>query len=129
MGEKYLVDTNTAIDYLGSRLPKNASVKLNSVVLEISVITRMELLAWPDSNSEQLSVLEDFIKSVTVWNLDEPIILKGIEVRKNYKIKLPDAIIAATAIVFDLYLVTRNIHDFKNIDGLRIINPWDLSEE
>jgi len=39
--------------------------------------------------------------------------------------KLPDAIIAATALVYDLTLVTRNVADFKNIDRLKLVNPWD----
>ena len=46
-----------------------------------------------------------------------------ILIRKSNKIKLPDAIIAATAIVYNLTLVTRNIDDFKNISGLKIFNP------
>jgi len=45
---------------------------------------------------------------------------------EKYKIKLPDAIIAATAIVYDLILVTRNISDFKNIDGLHVVDPHML---
>ena len=70
--------------------------------------------------------MNQFINSVVIWGLDEPVILKGIEVRKEYLIKLPDAIIAATAKVYDLSLVTRNIDDFKNIKGLKLINPWKL---
>jgi predicted nucleic acid-binding protein len=41
--------------------------------------------------------------------------------------KLPDAIIAATALVYDLTLITRNTSDFKNMEGLKVINPFDLS--
>ncbi|MCF8232854.1 MAG: hypothetical protein K9J27_11755 [Bacteroidales bacterium] len=44
----------------------------------------------------------------------------------KHKIKLPDAIIAATSLVYDLTLITRNSTDFKNIDELRLINPWDF---
>lgn len=52
--------------------------------------------------------------------------LKGIEVRKNYSVKLPDAIIAATALVHDYTLVTRNASDFKKISGLKLLNPWEI---
>jgi predicted nucleic acid-binding protein len=51
---------------------------------------------------------------------------KTAEIRKKYNIKLPDAIIAATAIVYGLKLVTRNEKDFAQIKGLNIINPFNI---
>jgi len=126
MAGKYLIDTNAVIDYLHNKLPANAAKMLDEEELDISVITRMELLAWRNAEPEQIFILNQFINSVVIWGLDEPVILKGIEVRKEYPIKLPDAIIAATAKVYDLSLVTRNIDDFKNIKGLKLINPWKL---
>ena len=48
---------------------------------------------------------------------------KTIEIRKQAKIKLPDAIIAASALVNNAVLVTANVKDFKMIDGISIINP------
>ncbi len=59
-----------------------------------------------------------------VFDLTNNIVDASIEIRKNNKTKLPDAIIAATALVNDLCLITRNISDFKNIDGLELLNPW-----
>jgi predicted nucleic acid-binding protein len=58
--------------------------------------------------------------------LEQSIKEKTAEIRKMYKIKLPDAIIAATALVYNLTLITRNVNDFKKIDGLRIIDPYNL---
>ncbi|HAL83190.1 MAG TPA: hypothetical protein DCO83_13965 [Mucilaginibacter sp.] len=49
-----------------------------------------------------------------------------IELRKKYKIKLPDALIAATALHYRLILITRNISDFNKIAGLKIINPHTI---
>lgn len=126
MAGKYLIDTNAVIDYLNNKLPSNASNLLDGEELQICVITRMELLAWPNADVRQLSVLNEFIDNAVVWNLDEPVIIKGIEVRKMYRVKLPDAIIAATALVYGFTLVTRNIADFKNISDLDLINPWDV---
>ena len=60
-----------------------------------------------------------------VIELEQPIKYKTADIRKKHKIKLPDAIIAATSIVYDLTLVSRNISDFKTIEGLKLINPWD----
>jgi predicted nucleic acid-binding protein len=49
-----------------------------------------------------------------------------IEIRKKYKTKLPDAIIAATALANDLILISRNVVDFKNIEGLNLSDPYSL---
>ncbi|WP_256565294.1 PIN domain-containing protein [Dyadobacter chenhuakuii] len=51
--------------------------------------------------------------------------MKAAEIRKLHNLKLPDAIIAATAMVYNLTLVTRNTKDFSNISGLTLINPYD----
>jgi predicted nucleic acid-binding protein len=95
----------------------------------LSVITEIELLGWKRASNGQIEVLKDFIKNSKVLKLDENIKNKAIEVRRNYKIKLPDAVIAATALVYDLELITRNAKDFESIVELRIKNPWDLQEE
>ncbi|MEY4538677.1 MAG: hypothetical protein RLZZ306_434, partial [Bacteroidota bacterium] len=55
----------------------------------------------------------------------DEIVEKTIEIRRIYKIKLPDALIAATAIVFDLTLVSRNDKDFTQIPELKYINPFN----
>jgi predicted nucleic acid-binding protein len=50
----------------------------------------------------------------------------SIDIRKKNKTKLPDAIIAATALVYDLVLISRNVSDFKNIEGLQLVDPYTL---
>ena len=52
--------------------------------------------------------------------------MKTIELRKNYKLKLGDAIIAATALVYNLKIITRNTTDFKLIEGIHTINLYEL---
>ena len=49
-----------------------------------------------------------------------------IKIRKSKKLKIPDAIIAASAIYTDSVLVSRNTNDFKSINDLKIINPFKL---
>jgi len=58
--------------------------------------------------------------------LEEPVILKTIEIRKAYKTKLPDAIVAATALVNEFTIITRNMKDFDKIEGLEVIDPYDI---
>jgi len=66
-----------------------------------------------------------FISGSTVLDIDKEIVDKTIEIRKSIKITLPDAIIAATALVYDFKLLSRNSKDFKNIPALKLQNPWE----
>lgn len=91
----------------------------------ISVITEIELLYWKTDSEKDLIVLRDFIHDAQVLELEKAIKLKTAEIRKAHKIKLPDAIIAATALAHDFTLLTRNVKDFKHIEGLSLINPYE----
>jgi predicted nucleic acid-binding protein len=91
----------------------------------ISAITEIELLCWKTATEKDLEVLLNFINDALVIELEQPIKLKAADIRKAYTIKLPDAIIAATALIYDLTLLSRNTSDFGDINGLKIINPWD----
>ncbi len=126
---KYLWDTNTAIYFLQQQFPPKAE-KFIDQTLEysrpaISVITEIELLCWKTSSQKDLEVLHNFINDTLVLELTKDIKLGTAEIRKNFKVKLPDAIIAATSLAFNLTLITRNISDFKNIDGLKVVNPYE----
>lgn len=57
--------------------------------------------------------------------LSDDIASKAVELRKNYNLKLGDAIIAATAMVHSLALVTRNTNDFNKIKKLHLLNPFE----
>jgi predicted nucleic acid-binding protein len=65
----------------------------------ISIITEIELLCYKPAKEEDLLLLNNFIANSVVYELDQNIKLKTIEVRKLFKLKLPDAIIAASALV------------------------------
>jgi predicted nucleic acid-binding protein len=69
--------------------------------------------------------LRDFINVALVIELDQDIKFKTADIRKAHRIKLPDATIAATANVYQLTLLTRNVSDFDGISGLEIMNPWE----
>lgn len=129
MGVKYLWDTNTAIYYLQQQFPSSAEQFIDSTLSDsspaISAITEIELLCWKTATEKDLEVLHNFINDSLVFELEKDIKLKTADIRKAHKIKLPDAIIAATALIHDLTLLTRNVSDFKNIDGLELINPHE----
>jgi predicted nucleic acid-binding protein len=83
-------------------------------------------LVWPNLSNQNAKILQAFIDSSIVHPLEENIILKAIEIRKSKKCKLPDAIIAATAVVNDLIFLTNNESDFRGIKSLSILNPFVL---
>ncbi len=130
MGIKYLWDTNTAIYYLQQQFPIAAEKFIDESIKEnppyISAITEIELLCWKAPNERDLEVLHNFISSTFIIELEKSIKFKTADIRKANKIKLPDAIIAATAVVYDLTLITRNLGDFKNISGLQVIDPHSI---
>lgn len=92
----------------------------------ISVINQIELLSFT-TREDHYQLLIDFIQDSTIIPLTSDIVEKSISIRRHYKTKLPDAIIAATAVVHSLTLITRNTTDFKNIYGLTILNPWETT--
>jgi len=125
----YLLDTNTVINFLGASLPVAGMRLLNTTVDDnpiVSIITKIETLGFNFKSMEEQTIVEMFINGSTVIDLSDDIVSKTIEIRKTKKIKLPDAIIAAAALVYDLVLISRNTSDFTNIDGLKVIDPHSL---
>ncbi|MEO8713086.1 MAG: type II toxin-antitoxin system VapC family toxin [Parafilimonas sp.] len=124
----YLIDTNSVIDYLGKKLPLQGMSFMNDVIdaaINVSVVTKIELLSF-NAPEENYKLLIDFMNDAAVLDLSSNIVDASIDIRRKHKTKLPDAIIAATALVYNFVLITRNITDFKDIEGLQIINPHDL---
>ena len=125
----YLLDTNAIIDFLGAALPPSAMSSLSNIVdlqCNISIITRMEALCFNFNEPAEETKMYAFINGCTSFELDPKIVNKTIEIRRSKRIGLPDAIIAATALVQGLILITSNGADFKNISGLQIVNPLNL---
>lgn len=123
---KYLIDTNAIIDFLAKNLPEAGMLFISSIIDEtpnVSVITKIEVLGY-NTSSEYYLILEDFINDCNVFHLNDEIVEICISLRKNNKIKLPDAIIASTAIANGFTIISRNIKDFQNIKNLNCINPY-----
>ena len=92
----------------------------------ISVITQIELLSWNPADRDLENKVAIFVEDSVVLKLSEEIVLETIHLRRKHKIKTPDAIIAATALVYGYIVVTDNERDFDNIKGLKWINPTHL---
>lgn len=129
MGQpQYLMDTNAVIDYLGNKLPASSMDFMNTVIdaiPNVSVVTKIEVLGF-NASDEHYQLLTHFINDANVLELSNNVVEASIEIRKKHKTKLPDAIIAATALVYNLAVISRNASDFKNIEGLQVIDPHGL---
>lgn len=122
MVNKYLIDTNILIDAQMKKLPEKGIKFLTDIINQdftVSFITYIEFLGYKDISQ----AIKDFITMADVIEINKTIIDTCITLRKTQSIKLPDAIIAATAIVFNLVLISRNTSDFKNVPNLQVINP------
>jgi hypothetical protein len=129
MGAGYLLDSNTVIDYIGRLHPEKSRQWLNQVVdeeINTSVITKIEVLSFDPDKDDNYPVLVDFFEAASIFDLSSDIVSKTIQIRQKQKIKLPDAVIAATALCNGFTLVSRNTKDFKNIEGLEVVNPYEV---
>jgi predicted nucleic acid-binding protein len=121
-----VIDTNILIYHLAGVLTDQAEASLADALESgsyISIITRIELLGWRKHSSDSLKAAEVLLKSVSEIPLHEEIIRLCISFRQNYPIKLPDAIIAATARYAKVPLMTRNMPDFERVPELKMVDP------
>ena len=125
MGKRYLIDTNVVLDFMGNKLTPKARIALSKIIdeeINLSVINKIELLGFSMVEQD----LIEFVGCSNICTMDDDIVEKTIDVRRVFKIQLPDAVIAATALINSFTLVTSNTKDFRNIMGLDVINPNDL---
>lgn len=124
-----MLDSNTIIDYIAELHPEKARQWLNQIIdeeINASIISKIEVLSYDPDKDDNYPVLVDFFEVAKVFELSADISNKTIQIRQKQKIKLPDAIIAATALVNNFELVSRNTKDFRNISGLRVIDPYQV---
>jgi predicted nucleic acid-binding protein len=127
MGKRYLIDSNAAVDFLGGLLPENGKQFMLKIQPEISIITCIEIQSKKDTPESEKLKYRAFAKASIVYSeISEDIAAQTISIRKKYGLKTPDAIIAATAIVKKLTLISRNEKDFIKVHKLDLINPWKI---
>lgn len=118
-GIEYLLDTNLVIGLLKGHAPATALAEQAGLALNkaaVSQITRMELLGCPKLTADEDQAIRRFLAACEVRLLNEQIDAEAIRLRRSGEFKLPDAIIAATAIVGGLRLLTL---DPSLLQGLR----------
>ena len=99
--------------------------KVMDRIPNISVITEIEALSWVSADKSKEAIVKAFIEDVNILPLSPDVVAKCVKIRRSRKIKPPDSIIAATAIIHNLTLITSD-KDFNNIQGIKTINPDEL---
>ncbi len=123
----YLFDTNILIYWWADEIPPDQVPRIEHLLktsFNISIITRIEFLGFPGFSGDLRQKSRDFLSYAIVLPLTPEVAERTIVLREKHSIKVPDAIIAATALTYDLTLITRNASDFKDIQELTIENPF-----
>jgi hypothetical protein len=116
----YLFDTNILIYYFNGQIADKDVETIDNLLqnsFNISIISKIEFLGWGEfaANPALCDRAQEFIRHAVLYDLTEEIADETIKLRQQFKTKTPDAIIAATALVNGLAVLTRNTDDFNRL--------------
>lgn len=117
-GNKILIDTNIAL-YLFNG-DQDLAAELQDTEAYVSFINELELLGYRGITEQEESWMELFLEECSIMDFNKGIKDITIDLRRKYKLKLPDAIIAATAIFLGIPLISADSH-FDKITNLVFI--------
>ena len=124
-GNKLLLDSNIAI-YLSKKTLSILDFAQPGDTLFVSLVTYMEVVGYTFSDETEEAFTKALFDSLQRLPVTQAVANRVVEYRKLRKIKLPDAIILATAREYGCRLITRNVTDFINLDNeVKIVNPFD----
>ncbi len=119
-----LIDSNILI-YAGEPRYEFLREFIKTNIPDVSIVSYIEVLGYGRLTDEQRRFFDQFFALTPPILIDQRIADKAVLLRQQRKMSLGDSIIAATALVKDHNLVTRNTDDFKWIDELTIYNPFE----
>jgi predicted nucleic acid-binding protein len=105
MNDRYVLDTNVALYLLSGRLANPLPIG----EFYLSIISEIEMLSFSAIGQEEESRIREFLTQVTIVGLSEEVKQSTIEIRRKYRLKLPDAIVCATALVMDSNLLSNDV--------------------
>jgi toxin FitB len=120
----YTLDTNAIIYYLDEEptvVPLLEPILGQDMAIFVSVVTELELLSHPGLTDEDVAAIQQLLTSVVIFPLESRLAQWAGALRRQYHLKTPDSVVAATALLTHTILVTRNIRDFQGIDGLSLL--------
>lgn len=124
-GNRLLLDSNIAI-YLSKQTLSVRDFAESGDTLFVSLVTYMEVTGYTFTDQEEELFINTLFITLQRLPVTQTIADRVVAYRKRRKVKLPDAIILATAYEYDCSLVTRNVDDFAGLDEkVTIINPFD----
>ncbi|MBK9013551.1 MAG: type II toxin-antitoxin system VapC family toxin [Saprospiraceae bacterium] len=123
-GRNLLLDSNIIIYIAQQKLMPDDFI-LPDDLLFVSDITWMETLGYTFSDSTEQQETEALLNVLVRLPIADAVVMKVIEIRHSRRMKLPDAIIAATALLNNCTVVTRNVSDFSGLDWLVVMNPFE----
>jgi len=119
----YLLDTNSVIYFFNGEKKIADLIAKTKDEIVISFITKIELLSFDIEDQDTEKKVREFLNEIRVILLDDDVITATIEYRKKLKLKIPDAIISATAKVLGVTLITADKVLSKKLTGIKIISP------
>jgi predicted nucleic acid-binding protein len=122
--KKALIDSNIII-YASKGLVDMEALTLAYPKLYISVITYVEVLGYAFESEEEEAFVLAVLDEIPIIELSKEIAKRAIAYRKKRKIKLPDALILATARHLEAALLSRNLKDFTGLDEAVEIISWE----
>jgi len=120
----YTLDTNAIIYYLDEEptvVPLLEPILGQEMAIFVSVVTELELLSHPGLTEKDMAAIQQLLTSVVIFPLESRLAQLAGALRRQYHLKTPDSVVAATALLTRTTLVTRNIRDFQGIDGLALL--------
>ena len=117
-GNSILVDTNIILYLLSG--DKTIVPLLENKKLFVSFITELELLSFKRLTKTELKIIKSFLAECTIFDINSKIKELTVEIRKKYRLKLPDCIIAATSIYLDISLISAD-SDFNQVEDADLI--------
>ncbi|MGM9508186.1 type II toxin-antitoxin system VapC family toxin [Larkinella sp. GY13] len=123
-----IIDTNIVIYSIQSEFGVLRDyLEINQQSLRVSMITKIETLGYHKLTAEDQKKFEVFFQIVPTFAINNPIITEAIRLRQQRKRSLADSIIAATALVYNLPVLTNNTADFEDISGLQVISLQSIT--
>jgi len=126
--DKVLLDSDILIDHLRGYEPARQYLKrfeAGEVQGYLSIITVAELAAGQMRQEAEETKVQHLLALFTHIDLDYAVAWRGGEIRRHYQTRLADTLIAATALIHNLRLATRNLQHFTPIEGLQVEKPYD----
>jgi len=117
-GDNYCLDTNILIYLLNG--DKTLIEKVQSKVIYISFITEIELLSHPTITEEEKEIIRVMLRDITIIEMNPTIKLRVIELRRKFRLKIPDAIVLATAEYLKMPLFTTD-KDFQQVTDSNVL--------